>query len=203
MLRRRPVRTAYVFTPQAIPDGTGAIRVSLSNIPVGLVPWAEWPKAVLIRLVEHFLYHPTLEVRIEPFATIARSVAQGGRLDLWDAGRERLGQDFYVDRERRVTLSERWARAGRTFGTIADDLETFERSDLWRELASWRDRTFETLTDCAVCRHHPWCGGFFRALDDRPEACAGWLAAMDRIVEAWERWRPGEEPSVNAPPVES
>lgn len=199
VLRRRPVKTAYVFTPDAIPDGTGAIRVSLSHIPVGLVPWAEWPEDVLLRLVDHFLYHPTLDVRIQPFAAIARSVAQGGGGDLWSAARERLGMDFFVDRDRRVTLSERWARAGRFFGTTADDLETFQRSDLWQELATWRERTFASLDGCAVCRHHPWCGGFFRALDDRPEACASWMAAMDRITQAWDRWRPGEEPSVNAP----
>ena len=189
VLAHRPQRCAYVFAPQAIGDGEPAIRASLAGVPVRLLPEARWPAGVLERLADHFLHAPDLEVPVEPFATAAQAIARGRGPDLWLACREELGRDFFVDGEGRVSLSERWARRGRFFGTVRDDLDVLETSDLWRELAGWRQRLFAEVRPCATCAHYPACGGFWLADGSEADACRGWQAAFDLLADAWRAHR--------------
>ena len=189
VLAYRPRRCAYVFTPQSIGDGEPALRASLAGVPVRLAPDAHWPDGVLQRVTEHFLYAPHLEVPIEPFATVAQAIARGRGPDLWRAYREELGRDFFVDAEGRVSLSERWARRERFFGTVRDDLDVFEASDLWRDLAAWRTRLFADVNACATCAWFPACGGFWLADGSEAHACAGWQRAFERLNDAWRAHR--------------
>lgn len=196
VLGRRTERLAYFFAPEAIDDGTPTIDASLAGVPVRLAPRARWPGGVLERLVEHFLYHPALEVPIEPFVALARAVAyggaDGGTTDLRHAYREVLGTDWFVDREGRVSLSERWAKAERFLGDVSDTPEALETSDLGMEVTSYRERVFSGPSPCATCLHFPACGGFWLALGEKDDdACRDWHGAMDRIVEAWRTHRDG------------
>lgn len=197
VLAHRPRRFAYVFTPRAIGDGEPAVRASLAGVPVRLAPAARWPDGVLARVAEHFLYAADLEVPIEPFATVAQAIARGRGPDLWQACHEVLGEDFFVDAEGRVSLSERWARHGRFFGTVQDDLDVFEASDLWRELASWRQRIFAEVNACSTCAHFPACGGFWLADGSEEAACRGWRAALEMLADAWRAHR--DELAAGAP----
>jgi len=165
------------------------VRASLAGLPVHLSPAAVWPDGVLERLAEHFLYAADLEVPIEPFATAAQTIARGRGPDLWVLLREELGRDFFVDVEGRVSLSERWARQGFFFGTVHDDLDTFEASDLWQRLAAWRPHVFAEVTACATCAHFPTCGGFWLADGSDESACRGWQAAFQLLADAWRTHR--------------
>jgi len=178
-----------VFTAASIGDGTPAVRASLAGVPVRLAPDAVWPDGVLERLADHFLHAPDLEVPVEPFATVAGAIARGRGPDLWHACREELGRDFSVDVEGRVSLSERWAAQGRFFGTVRDDLDAFEASALWKELAAWRRRVFAELTPCATCAHFPSCGGFWLAGGSDAQVCRGWQAAFGMLADAWRAHR--------------
>lgn len=189
VLAHHPRRCVYMFSAASIGDGTPAVRASLAGIPVRLAPDAVWPDGVLERLADHFLHAPTLEVPVEPFATVAHTIARGRGPDLWDAFREELGRDFFVDVEGRVSLSERWAAAGRFFGTVGDDLDTFEASALWQELAGWRRRVFAELTACATCAHFPSCGGFWLADGSEAHVCRGWQTALAMLTDAWRAHR--------------
>ena len=122
---------------------------------------------------------------VEPFAAVAHSIARGRGPDLWQAYREELGRDFFVDVEGRVSLSERWAKQGRFFGTVRDDLDVYEASDLWRELATWRQHVFAEVRACATCAHFPPCGGFWLADGSEEAACSGWQAAFQLLSDAW------------------
>jgi hypothetical protein len=186
-LKTRQGGLTYEFTA-AKDDGfpTAALIAASLGAPVRLAPTTEWPREVLLELARYFLYSPTLETPIEPFATLARSMAELQGLTLTWPYLEILGRCFYVDKEERVTLSPRWAEAGRFFGTTRDDLETLQASELWRELAALRMRTFSEGTPCATCAHYPWCGGFWLALESDPARCEPWKDAMDLLYEAWQ-----------------
>jgi len=165
------------------------VRASLAGVPVRLAPEPVWADGVLERITEHFLYAPDLEVPIEPLATVAQTIARGRGPDLWLAYREELGRDFFVDVEGRVSLSERWARRDRWFGTVRDDLDVFEASDLWRELAGWRQRIFADVNACATCAHFPACGGFWLADGSEEAVCLGWQRAFAMLADAWRAHR--------------
>ena len=192
VLSRKDVKRTYVFTPRGIGDGTPAIEASLEGVPVVLSLEGRWPADVLDRLVDHFLFHPELETPIEPFVTIARTLAEGRGESLWAHGGEILGRDFFITSDGKVSLSERWADAGLFFGTTQDESEALEASDLWRSLASTRERVFHTLDGCSVCPDWHLCGGFFRALEDMDEACTSWRSAVERIRTAWREHRSTE-----------
>jgi len=189
VLARRSRGFVYVFTPVSIGDGTPAIEASLAGAPVRLAPAARWPDGVLERLADHFLHADGLEVPIEPFATLTRAIARGKGPDLWHAFHEVPGHDYLVDREGRVTLSARWAAQGRFFGTVDDDVLDLEASDLWKHVASWRERVFGSVGACSTCEHFPACGGFWLADGSPDDACAGWQRALGRLVAAWRAHR--------------
>ena len=189
VLARRPRRAAWVVDPRSVGDGASSIRASLAGVPVRLAPEAVWPDGVLERLADHFLHAPTLEVPVEPFATLAQTIARGRGPDLGIAFREELGRDFFVDVEGRVSLSERWAKAGRFLGTVRDTLDDFEASDLWRELAGWRKRVFADVGACATCAHYPASGGFGLADGSEADVCRGWQDALAMLADAWRAHR--------------
>lgn len=189
VLARRPRGLVYVFTPASIGDGAPAIEASLAGAPVRLSPEASWPDGVLERLADHFLHAEGLEVPVEPFATVTRAIARGKGPDLWHAWHEMPGRDFFVDRESRVSLSARWAAQGRFFGTLDDDPDDYETSDLWREVASWRERVFTEMGVCSTCEHFPACGGFWLADGSDASVCAGWQRALALLVAAWRAHR--------------
>lgn len=189
VLARRPRTLVYAFTPTSIGDGSPAIEASLAGAPVRLGSQARWPDGVLELLAEHFLYAEGLEVPVEPFALVTRAVARGKGPDLWHAFHEVLGRDFFVDREGRVSLSARWAARGRYLGTVADDLDVFEASDLWRDVASWRERVFADVGVCSTCEHFPACGGFWLAYGSDEDACRGWQHALGLLAAAWRAHR--------------
>ena len=90
-----------------------------------------------------------------------------------------------------MSLSERWAGQGRFFGTVRDDLDAFEASDLWRELAAWRQHVFVEVDrlPCATCAHYRACGGFWLADGSAATACTGWQAAFGLLTDAWRAHR--------------
>ncbi len=176
------------FAAAALPDDGPAAMAASLGMDVVLESDATWDDGVLEALAEYFLYSPTLEASIDPFAFVAMAMADGSGRDLWMYYAEALGRNFYVDPAERVTLSPRWAKAGRFFGTARDDLETLQASELWQHLATLRHRTFAGLTPCATCRHYPWCAGFWKAIDTDAD-CSQWQASFDIVFEAWRATR--------------
>jgi hypothetical protein len=178
-------KTEICIDPRNVGDGTPVLVALSLDLPVSLAPENVWPSGVVEQLAEYFLYSPTLRVPIRPLAAVSVSLGDPRGPDLWRVYGETLGGDFHVDAENRVSLSPRWARAGRYFGRVGDGPETYRASELWRHVAGHEDRCFTDLTPCATCPHFRYCRGFFRAGVEDEEDCAPWRNAMDQIVEAW------------------
>lgn len=179
-LRRLEARGEIVS--ETTPPDAIVVLASL-GIPLNLDLFAAWDGEALGSLLEYFLTSPILRTPIEPFFSLARGLSGGtDRRTLRQLVGEELGRDFYLDVDGRVTLSRRWAARGRFFGTTEDDLETLERSPLWRELADLRHVIFRDQTRCATC---PW----FLACDaiwvehpaDGAVACDRWIGVLERI----------------------
>ena len=62
-------------------------------------------------------------------------------------------------------------------------------SDLWRELAGWRQRVFAEMAPCATCAHYPACGGFWLADGSDVDVCRGWQNAFGMLADAWRAHR--------------
>jgi len=161
-------------------------RLTRSGVPVHLRRIDEWHADDLVDSLEYYLTDPELETPIEPWDSMAEAVSSGTPVDLWTLSGERLGGSFFVDEDRRVTLSERLAELGRFFGTLDEGLQVWERSDLWSELAGLRRRLFLERSPCAFCEVFLWCGGYFAGPPARAtELCATWQQLIARLQRAF------------------
>lgn len=181
----RRLATDYLFTPASIGDGTMAIMAASLDVPVRLAFSEDWPEDVLNEILDYFLHSPTLSAPIEPFYTLAGAVAGQSEATFWDIFGERLGRHWYIDDERRVTLSPRWAEQGRFFGSADDSDAALRESALWTELSGLRDAMFIQQKPCAFCAHFPCCAGFWTTTTRAGETCAMWQRIMDRLAAAY------------------
>jgi len=110
----------YLFPLETLEDPAPAIMAASLQIPVRLAYSDMPPRAVLEDLLDHFLHSPTLSVPIEPFYSLARAIGQRRDLTLWAVFGEALGRNYFVDVDRRVSLSPRWAGRGMFFGAVGE-----------------------------------------------------------------------------------
>jgi len=181
----RDLRAELVFSPATIGDGSPARQAADAGVPVRLDFSMDYDEHVLTGLLDHFLHSPNLQVPIEPFYALAGAVARHRKLTLWQVFDSSPGRCFFVDAERRISLSPWWARQAVFFGTLADSMETMCRSAGWAQLEAYAEQVFISQTPCAFCEHYPYCGGIWRAASDSDKACLIWQRLMDRIVDAY------------------
>ncbi len=183
----RDLRADLVFSPATIGDGSPARQATDAGVPVRLDFSMDYDEHVLTGLLDHFLHSPDLQVPIEPFYALAGAVGRHRKLTLWQVFDSSPGRCFFVDAERRISLSPWWARQAVFFGTPADSMETMCRSAGWAQLEASAEQVFISQTPCAFCEHYPYCGGIWRASQDSGTACSIWQRLMDRMAEAYRQ----------------
>lgn len=181
----RQYAAEYRFTPEDMGDGTIAIMAASLRVPVRLAYSAHWSEEVLSELLDYFLHSPTLDVPIEPFFSLAGAIGQQNKVTLWELFDEVVGQHYFVDTQRQVSLSRRWADRDMWFGDATESTHGFETSELWNTLEELRQRVFSMQTPCAFCEHYPYCEAFWMTAEHADESCRVWRGLMDRMVAAF------------------
>lgn len=181
----RKLRAEMLFSPATIGDGSPACRAADAGVPVRLEFSIDYDESVLLRLLDHFLHTPTLQVPIEPFYSLAGAIGRHGKVTLWQLFDGSPGRCLFVDRQRSVSLSRWWAERGAFLGTVDDTPDAFKESALWKKMHDFADHFFITQTPCAFCEHYPYCGGIWRAMSELDVPCHTWQRVMDRLVQAY------------------
>jgi hypothetical protein len=171
------------------PVGAGTAEVVIAalslGIPVELRPEAgRWDEGSLLEIAEYFLHSPALSTGVAPLVALLDQVAGTEKADLWETEGEKLGRNFFVDTDGRVSLSRRWAEREAFFGRLGDPLERLRASDAWGWLASIERRVFLEMRPCCTCRHYLFCKGFFLDPASGAPDCAPWRACFDRVADA-------------------
>ncbi len=169
------------------PLGAGTVDVVVAalslGVPVELRPDADWDEATLLAIAEYFLHSPALSTGLSPLLGVVEFASGSQRTDLWELEGERLGRNFHVDGDGRVSLSARWAEKGAFFGRVGDPLDRLQQSEPWRWLESLHRRVFVETARCATCRHYLFCKGFFLSPASPEPACGAWRACLDRVAD--------------------
>ncbi len=182
LLRRTGARLAVG------PAGEGTTEVVVAalslGVPVELRADGRWEEATLLAVADYFLHSPALSTGVTPLVGLLDFAAGAEKATLWELERERLGRDFHVDKEGRLSLSRRWAARGTFFGRLGEPLETLRASQAWAWLASIESRVFLEMRPCCTCRHFLFCKGFFLDPATGAPECAPWRACFDRVADA-------------------
>ena len=163
-----------------------ALMAASLDMPVVLEPVGIYDLDAMDDYLSYYLHAPNLRAPIHPFAHLGRGIATGGRNTLSKTYHEVLGADFFIDVQSRVSLSPRWAAAGRFFGNVGDHLDDFKASALWQHLEGQPRRVFAEMTACSTCPHYAVCSGFLLAGVTENESCDVWRDAMGRITQAYQ-----------------
>jgi len=91
---------------------------------------------------------------------------------------ESLGANFFVGRERSVSLSRRLAARGEYFGAMNDSLDTWRASPLWQRMAA--SQSGRSCTPCSACGVRDYCGGYWAGED--VSSCETWQAALEPLL---------------------
>ena len=122
----------------------------------------------LLDLAERLLFSPFVKTPVEPLFGLLRSVMDAGTsvpLTLWDTCKEKVGQNYFIANEGKITLSKRWADENRFFGDISDTIDDIRSSDLFTELISIKEVGSKISSECSDCRAFRFCSGYLRASD--------------------------------------
>lgn len=137
----------------------------------------------LMKAADFYLHNPLLRVPVEPFHGLLIALRAPRELSLWEIEDEKLGIDFFVGEDKKISLSRRFYEAGFCFGRLGDTLEALRESDLSKTVAEYRSRRMMPNDLCAKCEQLDVCAGFLRAVE--PEAdCAPWQDAMALLRQA-------------------
>jgi len=170
------------LSPNQTDSSLMVILPSLS-IPITLLPYEDWRQEDIDTVSDYFLFSPSLNVQIEPFFFLVPSL-NGEGLNMWDIFQERLGHNFYIDVRNRVTLSERWAKAGIFFGEVHNDPNRMPSIQEWKRIENLHIDLFSELTECSMCEHYHFCHGFFKAVN-RQMDCSQWRSAFSKVIETY------------------
>ena len=175
-----------MFVPATASDGVLPLMAGSLQIPVRLAFSEDWTWSVLEELLDYFLHSQTLQTPIEPFYSLASARAGRDEAGTWQIFHEVLGRDYFIDAQRRVSLSARWVQRGEFFGTPGDAPDVFRSSALWTELDGLAERVFTEQAPCAFCPHYPYCAGFWTTTTQPDTSCETWHQAMDCVAAAHE-----------------
>jgi uncharacterized protein len=181
----RELCAELAFSPATIGDGSPLKMAADQGVPVRLQCAEDWPAPVLLDLLDYFLHSPKLEVPVEPFFSLAAAIGRQRRTTLWQSFDSVPGRSYFVDQQRRVSLSRPWAERGRFFGSVDDDPASLRRSPLWTDLQALRQQIFITQSPCAFCEHYLYCAGFWRAAFESDVPCNTWRQVMDRMTASY------------------
>jgi radical SAM protein with 4Fe4S-binding SPASM domain len=135
----------------------------------------------LLHVLDHYLFHPELNVPIDPFHSMLVTKVQLNRRNLWRYSFGHPFDYFYLDGDGNVSLCKNWVSdPTRRFGTADQPVEAWRQSEAHGLLTEWLKEPQGTDPDCVDCRHVPFCRGMLQCLDGQAD-CEGWLEIMDRI----------------------
>jgi radical SAM protein with 4Fe4S-binding SPASM domain len=122
----------------------------------------------LLDLAERLLFSPFVKTPVQPFFGLLQSVMAAGTsvpITLWNTCKEDVGQNYFITKDGKITLSKRWADENRFFGDISNTIDEIRSSNFFRELNSIKKVGSTISSECLDCCAFKFCSGYLRALN--------------------------------------
>ena len=141
------------------------------NLPIEINPcvFISQNEKSLLDVCERLLFSSFVKIPVQPFFSFLQFAMNPGTFvpfpTLWETFKERIGRDYYITNDGKITLSKRWADKNRFFGNAFDTIEDIRSSDLFYELVSINEMNSEKSSVCRDCPIHRFCSGYLRAMN--------------------------------------